>query len=130
MAPWVRRLAPLALLVPAVAAAGTLGPRWPHDQVLRYDLGDAAPRVERLDVRLSFGPSPGRPSTAEEVAREASFRYPAGRAPRIVTHEARLADGDYTLEVDVSAAGRQASTRRHVTLSGGTTTLDLGPVVP
>jgi hypothetical protein len=123
MPPWVRRLAPLALLIPAVAAAGTLGPRWPHDQVLRYDLGDAAARVERLDVRLS-------PGTTEDVAREASFRYPPGRAPRIVTHEARLADGDYTLEVDVSAAGRQASTRRHVSLSGGTTTLDLGPVVP
>jgi hypothetical protein len=123
MPPWVRRLAPLALLIPAVAAAGTLGPRWPHDQVLRYDLGDAAARVERLDVRLS-------PGTTEDVAREASFRYPPGRAPRIVRHEARLTDGDYTVEIDVSAAGRQASTRRHVTLSGGTTTLDLGPVVP
>jgi hypothetical protein len=119
----LRRLAPALLLIPAIAAAGTLGPRWPHDQVLRYDLGDAASRVERLDVRLS-------PGTTDEVAREASFRYAVGRAPRLVTHEPRLANGDYTVEVDITAAGRQAATHRRVTLSGGTTTLDLGPVVP
>jgi hypothetical protein len=118
----LRRLAPLALLVPAIAAAATLGPHWPKDQALRYDLGDAAPRVERLDVRIA-------PAT-DDVAREASFRYAPGQAPRVVTHQPRLANGDYTIDIEVTAGGRHADTIRHVTLSGGTTTLNLGAVVP
>jgi hypothetical protein len=115
----VRRLAPLALLVPAAAAGATLAPRWPKPQVIRYELGDAAQRVEQLDARWA------EQGAGAEWTREASFRYAVGRAPRVVTHEPRLADGDYTAEVEIVADGRRTVVRRRVTLAGGVTTLDL-----
>jgi hypothetical protein len=126
----LRRLAPLALVVPAVAAGSTLKPHWPREQALHYDLGAAAPRVDELDVRWAPTADLRAAEAGGEWAREASFRYVAGQAPRSVTHDARLADGDYTVEIEIHAAGRSAVTRRKVTLEGGATTVDLASVVP
>jgi hypothetical protein len=130
----LRRFAPLALLVPAVAAAATLKPHWPQDQSVRYELGAAAFRVEELDVRWAPAQA-GRTSTAatiddSDLAREVTFRYPPGRAPSTIVHSPRLPDGDYDVEVELHAAGHVAQVRRKVTLEGGTTTLDLAAVVP
>ena len=130
----LRRFAPLALLIPAVAAAATLKPHWPKDQSVRYELGAAASRVEELDARWAPAQA-GRTSTAatiddSDLAREVTFRYAPGRAPSAIVHSPRLPDGDYDVEVELHAAGRVAQVRRKVTLEGGTTTLDLGAVVP
>ncbi len=126
----LRRLAPLALVVPAVAAGTTLKPHWPREQSFRYDLGAAASRVDELDVRWAPTADLHAGEAGGEWAREASFRYPAGQAPRSVAHDARLADGDYTVEIEIHAAGRSAVTRRNVKLEGGATALDVASVVP
>ncbi len=128
----LRRLAPLALFVPALAAGATLGPRWPQDQTVRYELGDAASRVEEIDARWaprgrSGGPSPDADG---DWSREATFRYAPGRAPRIVSHTPRLANGEYSVEIALRAAGATQVLRRQVTLAGGTTTIDLTRVIP
>jgi hypothetical protein len=122
----LRRLAPLALLVPAAATAATLGPRWPHDQSIRYELGDAAPRVEEVEARWS----PQEAKGDDDCAREVTFRYAPGRAPRTVPHAARLADGDYRVEIELRAGGRTAIVDRRVSLRGGVTSIDLASVVP
>jgi hypothetical protein len=127
----LRRLAPLALVVPAVAAGATLKPRWPKDQSVRYDLGSAAGRVEELDAR--WAPQDGKAPSGhgeDDWAREATFRYGSGRAPRVVSHDLSLADGDYALEVELRADGRSSLVHRRVTLQGGVTTIDLASVVP
>ncbi len=66
----------------------------PRSQTVHYVLGDGAPHVVELDARWARGDAP---------MREASFRYAPGEAPRVVTHEPRLADGDYTVEIEVVA---------------------------
>jgi hypothetical protein len=135
----LRRLAPLALLVPAVAAGATLKPHWPKDQSVRYDLGAAAPRVAELDVRWApYGDAIGVKSAKgppaggadEDWARAATFRFGPGQAPRVVSHAPRLADGDYAVEIELQAGGRTATVHRRVTLAGGVTTVDLASVVP
>ena len=125
----LRRLAPLALLVPAVAAGATLKPRWPKDQSIHYALGDASQRVEELDARWALARDT-RDKSADEWSREATFRYAPGAAPRTVAHTARLADGDYVAEIEIKAGGHTAIVQRKVTLEGGSTTLDLAAVVP
>jgi hypothetical protein len=124
----LRRFAPVALLVPAAAAAATLGPRWPKDQRVRYELGEEADRVEEIDAR--WAPSASGGAERDDWAREATFRFGRGRAPRVVSHEPRLADGDYVVEIEIQAGGKTAIVHRNVTLEGGTTTLDLAGVVP
>ncbi len=130
----LRRLAPLLLLVPAVAAAATLKPHWPKDQAIRYDLGAAAPRIEELDVRWTPAGAahPGAASERDDsdTARDVSFRYAPGRAPATVTHTPRLPDGDYDVDVELRSGAHVAQVHRKVTLQGGTTTLDLTTVVP
>jgi hypothetical protein len=129
----LRRFAPLALLVPAVAAAATLKPHWPKDQSIRYELGAAAPRVDELEAR--WAPAREGQRTANsgddpDCARDVTFRYAPGHAPATIAHTPRLPDGDYDVEVELRATGRVAQVRRKVTLAGGTTTLDLTTVVP
>jgi hypothetical protein len=131
----LRRLAPLALLVPAVAAGATLKPHWPKDQSIRYELGAAASRVDELDARWAPAKAEGAhradaPADDSDCARDVTFRYAPGRAPTTIAHTPRLPDGDYDVEVELHAAGRIAQIRRKVTLEGGTTTLDLSTVVP
>jgi hypothetical protein len=112
------------------------GRLWPRDQTVHYVLGDVAPRVQELDVRWA----PGIAADGDWT-RTASFRYAPGTAPRVVTHEPRMADGDYTVEIEIVAqkqkqdppdAGPAADTvivRKHVTLGGGATQIDLGEVI-
>jgi hypothetical protein len=127
----VRRFAPLGLLIPAVAAAATLKPRWPKDQSIRYELGAAAARVEEVDARFApYDAASAQGNAPAEWAREVTYRYAAGQAPRTVSYAPRLADGDYTVEIEIRASGRRAVVRRRVTLEGGTTTVDLAAVVP
>ena len=104
--------------------------QWPKDQTVHYVLGDAATRVEEVDARWA----PGIAAT-EDWTREASFRYAPGKAPRIVTHEPRLADGDYTVEIEIVAANvahekNGVIVRKHVVLGGGATSIQLADAVP
>lgn len=136
----LRRLAPLVLLVPAVAAGATLKPHWPKDQTIRYELGAAASRVDEVEAR--WAPAQGGQSAAPrapaatpagddaDCARDVTFRYAPGGAPTTIAHTPRLPDGDYDVEVELHAGGRVAQVHRKVTLEGGTTTLDLTTVVP
>jgi hypothetical protein len=104
--------------------------QWPKDQTVHYILGDAATRVEEVDARWA----PGIAAT-EDWTREASFRYAPGKAPRIVTHEPRLPDGDYTVEIEIVAANlahekNDVVVRKHVVLGGGATSIQLADAVP
>ena len=114
-----RRFAQLVLLVGALGVFYFLSRSWPKDQVLRFDLGAAATRVEEL--RVFYG----------DAEHGADWHYRAGKAPRIVESEPRLPDGEYAVEIDVAANGRHASVTRRVRLeAGSTTTIDLSREVP
>jgi hypothetical protein len=124
-----KRLLRLLLLGAALVVAMILARQWPKDQTVHYVLGDGATRVEEVDARWAPGATS---ATADDWTREATFRYAPGQAPRIVTHEPRLPDGDYTVEIEIaSASGPRSVARRHVTLSGGgSTSIDLADSVP
>jgi hypothetical protein len=114
-----RRLAPLALLGAALSATVLLPRAWPQDQTIHYVLGNRAARASEVDVRWATEAHP------DESVREVSFRYAAGTAPAIVTHDPRLANGDYAVEVKVVVDGQGTRFVRHVVLGGGVTSIDL-----
>ena len=111
------RLAKLGFLLIGLAVAAYLGMRGPHEQHLRLVLGDAAPDVTGLEIQYV--------DQDGEVAREARLSYPAGGAPRIVSHEPELPDGTYALRVNVVTRERRVPVERSVTLGGGSTQVDL-----
>jgi hypothetical protein len=114
-----RRFAQLVLLTGALGVFYFLSRAWPKEQVLRFDLGLAAARVE--EVRVSYG----------DQEHGADYHYAAGAAPRVVENQLRLPDGDYTVETDVAAHGQHATQIRKVHLeSGSSTTVDLSRQVP
>lgn len=80
-------------------------------------LGPAAADVTGLEIQY----------VAEDgdVARDARMTFPPGQAPRIVSHEPQLSDGDYRLRIDVDAREGRRTVERRVTLGGGTTQVDL-----
>jgi hypothetical protein len=131
-----KRLLPLVFVAVGLAVYFAMGPHWPKDQAVRFVLGDAAPRVVELDVRYeeagARSPSPGE----GEPAREVRFPYAAGSAPRIVSHEPRLANGDYIVQMELTLSPSShdpspglprshVTLERHVRLEGGTTSIDL-----
>lgn len=119
------RMGRLILLAAGLAIVPLSAKHWPKDQTVHYVLGSAAPRVEEVDARWSTDPK------GEEWTREVTFRYVPGRAPRVVTHEPRLPDGEYTVEVELVASNSERSVvRRHVALAGGVTSIDVSTWVP
>lgn len=112
------RYAALAFLGIGIAVTAFLAKRGPHEQHLRFVLGDSAAEVTGLDVQYVDADG--------EVAREARLSYPVGKAPRIVPHEPELLDGPYKVKVDLTTRDRRVSVERSVTLSGGSTQIDLG----
>lgn len=120
-----KRLTQLVLVIAAFGVFYVLSRHWPKDQVVHFALGDAAPRVDELRIGYGEGNHP------TEWTRSAELRYAKGRAPRIATHEPRLPDGNYTVEVEIDAAGQSATVTRHVHLeANGSTTIDLARDVP
>lgn len=113
-------------LAAALVVAMLLARGWPKEQTVHYVLGDAAPRVEEVDARWADGKARGD----ESWMREATFRYAPGRAPRVVTHEPRLPDGEYTVEVKIAAASATNVVTRHVHLAGGAMSINLSSWVP
>jgi hypothetical protein len=125
-----RRLLPLGIAAVGLAVYFFLAPKAPVDQGIRIILGDGAPRVVEVDVRyVAAGPNP-------DLSREVTFRYAPGAAPRIVSHEPRLANGDYVVQMEFGLATApsvsvappsvaRVSVDRSVTLQGGTTSIDV-----
>ena len=74
------------------------------------------------------------PRSSEEWTREVSFRYAPGSdgrvAPRIVTHDVRLADGEWTVEIEVASKTDRATVKRRVTLEGKAVSIELAQAVP
>ncbi len=118
-----RRLLRMLLLGAGLLVALVIARQWPKEQTVHYVLGGAAARVEEVDARWA-------PGGGEDWTREASFRYAPGQAPRVVTHEPRLPDGDYTVEIEIGAATARNVVRRRVTLGGGATSIELADAVP
>jgi hypothetical protein len=145
-----KRVARLLFLAVGLLLALYLARSWPKDQTVHYVLGDAAPRVQEVDARwassssasdtdLRSGEAGRQPEGHTEWLRQVTFHYAAGKAPRIVTHEPRLPDGDYTVELEIAATATQmgpsptlarSTVRRHVTLGGGPLSIDLAEAVP
>ena len=111
------RYAALAFLGIGIAVTSFLAKRGPHEQHLRFVLGDASSEITGLD--LQYVDADG------ELAREARLAWVEGAAPRIVSHEPELADGAYKIKVDIGTRERRVSVERSVTLSGGSTQVDL-----
>jgi hypothetical protein len=123
-----KRLRLLFFVAAAVALYAALGRTWPKDQLVHVVLGASAPRVTELDVR--YAPRGAGGKGAEDWTREATFRFSEGNAPRVVTHEPRLADGEYDVEIDIQTPSQRSTIERHVTLQGGTTSIDVADAVP
>jgi hypothetical protein len=121
-----KRLSRLLLLAAGLMLALFFARNWPREQTVHYVLGDAAPRVEEVDARWA----PASQSSTDDWTRQATFHYAAGKAPRIVTHEPRLPDGDYTVEIEIASSNERSTVRRQVTLSGGATSIELAGSVP
>jgi hypothetical protein len=92
-------------------------------------LGAGAPEVIALDLRYIAPTKNGAKDGDGEVAREAEFTYRPGAAPRVVSHEPRLPNGEYRLEIDVDTRDGRAAVRRQVTLGGGSSQIDVSSAV-
>jgi hypothetical protein len=121
-----KRIARPLSIAAALAAVAVVAPRWPKDQTVHYVLGDAAGRVEEVDARWADADQ----AAHDDWARDARFRYGPGQAPRVVTHEPRLPDGDYTVQIEILASNERSVVTRHVRLAGGVTSIELAPSVP
>jgi hypothetical protein len=121
-----QRVSMMVLLSGALAVALVLGKHHPRDQTVHYVLGDAAGRVEEIDASWF---ERGEHDESQESLRDVSFRYVLGRAPRVVTHEARLADGDYTVKIEIVAVSGRTVVERHVRLAGEATSIDLADAI-
>jgi hypothetical protein len=121
-----KRVLRLVMLAAGLAVVMVLGKKWPKEQTVHYVLGDAASRVQEVDARWADALA----ASGDDWTREATFRYAPGQAPRIVTHEPKLPDGDYTVEIDIVAASEKSTVRRRVTLAGGSTSIELAQAVP
>src|SRR4029078_838809 len=89
----------------------------PRDQHVTYVLGALADRVIALEVQYVAADG--------DVARDTRLAFEPGQAPRVVSHEPKLPDGDYRLRIDLDTREGRRSTERRVTLGGGTTQVDL-----
>lgn len=116
-----RKLLPFLVLGAGALIAAYLSSKSPRDQHLRLVLGPQADQVTGLEVQY----------VAEDgdIARDTRMTFAPGQAPRIVSHEPQLADGDYRLRIDVDTREGRRSVERRVTLGGGTTQVDVTSVL-
>jgi hypothetical protein len=124
-----RRLAPVILALALVAIWLVFGSKIPRDQTVHVVLGDAAPRV--TEVRLTYSDTDATPRAgSDDFSRDATYRYAEGSAPRVVTHEARLRNGDYVLEIELSTRKGASTAQRRVKLHGDPVSVDVREAVP
>ncbi|MCL2724242.1 MAG: hypothetical protein FWD69_07370 [Polyangiaceae bacterium] len=115
------RLTRLVVLAIGLAATVWIGSRTPREQHVRVVLGSAASDV--TDMELQYVDLEG------DLVRDARMHFEPGRVPRVVTHEPSLANGDYQLRIELGMRDARRSTERRVTLSGGTTSVDVTSVL-
>jgi hypothetical protein len=125
-----RRLLPLGIAAAGIAVYLFLSSRGPTDQAIRIVLGDAAPQVTEVDARyVPAGDGTSSPQDSE-VLRAVTFHYAPGAAPRIVSHEPRLANGEYVVQMEfVLSEGRRLNVERRVMLQGGSTSMDVSRAI-
>jgi len=111
------RIVGLAILMAGGAAVAYFASRTPKDQHLRIVLGDKATSVTALNVEYLTGEG--------DSMREVHMTYEEGKAPRIVSLEPRLPDGEYRLKIDVDTREGRRQGERRVTLGGGTTSVEM-----
>lgn len=126
-----KRVVRFLVLVAALGAFLLLSRGWPKDRTIHFMLGDAAPRVRELTVGYS--------EAGDEFTRGATFHFALGSAPRVVTHEVRLAEGDYTVEIEVASrtatgvpgqAEQRTTVKRRVHVDQDTMSIDVSKAVP
>jgi hypothetical protein len=115
-----RRLLPFAVLAAGGLVAAYLASRSPRDQHVKLVLGAGADQVTGLEVQYVADDG--------DTARDVRMAFPAGQAPRVVSHEPKLADGDYSLRIALDTREGRRAVERRVTLGGGTTQVDLASV--
>jgi hypothetical protein len=116
-----RRLLPLVLLACAAGLALYLGSNAPRDQHVRHVLGSGAESVTAVTVQYVAADG--------DTSREVRMAWPEAQAPRIVGLEPQLPNGDYRLRIDLDTREGRRSTERRVTLTGGTTSVDVAGVL-
>ena len=112
---------PFAVLAAGGLAAVYVASKSPRDQHVTFVLGASADRVTELEVQYFAADG--------DLARDTRMGFEPGKAPRVVSHEPKLPDGDYGLRIDVDTREGRRSVERRVTLGGGTTQVDLAAVV-
>lgn len=122
-----KRLVYLGLLIAAVGIFLVMSRVWPREQTIHVILGEAAPRVE--EVELSFIPA-GAAEDDDSRARRISLHYPAHDAPQAITQAPKLANGDWLIELAVMVPGDSIVVHRRLKLEGGVVTLDVAHQVP
>ncbi len=120
------------IVIPLAVVAGVyftaIASRWPRDNVIHVVLGAASTQVS--SVTLRYAPAPKNGPMVEDWTREATFSFSGGNAPRVMTHEPRLADGDYVVEIEILKASHAiVRVQKRVTLEGGTTSIDVSESV-
>lgn len=96
------------------------GSKAPREQHVKVVLGERSAAVTAVGLQY-VGEGGG-----DDVAREARLAFPEG-APRVVSHDPSLADGDYRLRIDLDTRQGRRSAERRVRLGGGSTQIDLTP---
>jgi hypothetical protein len=124
-----RRLATrLLFLAAGIGIAILLGKKWPQQQTVHFVLGDASARVTELEVHYARIESGAKRGDSFDVG--ATFPFGSRGAPRIVTHEPKLAEGDYTVAIEIATAGDRAILERRITLDGHVVSVDVERAVP
>lgn len=104
-------------LLAGVLVAIHLGSGGPQEQHLRVVLGAAAPDITGVGLQYV--------GKDDEVVRDVHFAFAKGTAPRILSHEQKLPNGEYRIQIDVDARDVRRAVQRRVTLGGGSTQLDV-----
>jgi hypothetical protein len=115
-----RKILPFVVLGGGALIAAYLASRSPHEQHVNLVLGAAADQVTGLEVQYV--------APDGDVVRTTRMTFEQGRAPRVVSHQPELTDGDYRLRIDLDTREGRRSVERRVTLhgsGGGTTQVDL-----
>ena len=104
-----RRAFRFVLLIVAISAFAFFKKTAPREQTLHFR---GAEDLRELEVCYA------EKTSAEDCTTSAVFRFPEG-SPHLVTHEPKLADGEYTIKLDVTTAtGAHRSLVRSVDLGG------------
>ncbi len=115
-----KKLLPVLFIAGGALLASYVTSKAPREQQVRLVLGPAAAEVTQVEVQYLGADG--------DLARDARMSFEQGRAPRVVSHQPQLADGEYRLRIDLDTREGRRSVERRVTLGGGTTQVDLAGI--